>query len=600
MANNFEPGDVAVSSESQSEATKKPSTISSASLDLLNEGRSLNLSSSNNTADQYLGELTIDMENTASSEDGIAAGAALGELIKHNDVDNELNIEAHNSVTEPPADSATSTYSTNNELLSVTELREVTESLFPRLDQEPDGYLTRAELATAVEEPSYKGQEAQALAALYQNVNLKVFHDDQPSQRTTKGVTLNDMAEFDKQVTEHNDENALINTISTWTWESNTFFDADENQKLSREEIQAHLSSENLTPQDEVMLSYLENNFDGMAGDAFEKIGDKYVLVRDTEEFARDKGISKQDINQFMSEKRVFSLIGTTDMAVKSMLKRTFEAQSQDASGALFADTENPALSVTPDAIAQGRIGDCYFLAALSAVAQSNPQSIVDMIDDNGDGTFTVTFPGASKGQQPITVTAPTDAELGMFNKGHESGTWATVLEKAYGQYRILYEGEGGLTDAEGAGNGGLPKNALKTLTGNNFKSAYIDNLSEDHLVEVLSNNLRDDKPVTAVVSALKTAGSSSDRNGSDSNSSTYGSSKFENKWTDFGFRRNHAYTIAGIKPDGEGGHLITVSNPWNTGDGTTSGTIDLTVEQFRTDFDYVDLQIKTLQTKQR
>ena len=42
--------------------------------------------------------------------------------------------------------------------------------------------------------------------------------------------------------------------------------------------------------------------------------------------------------------------------------------------------------------IKQGKIGDCYFLAALGALTESNKQSIRDMFIDNGDGTFTVRF----------------------------------------------------------------------------------------------------------------------------------------------------------------------------------------------------------------
>lgn len=40
----------------------------------------------------------------------------------------------------------------------------------------------------------------------------------------------------------------------------------------------------------------------------------------------------------------------------------------------------------------QGQLGDCYFVAALGSLADSNPAAVQNMFIDNGDGTFTVRF----------------------------------------------------------------------------------------------------------------------------------------------------------------------------------------------------------------
>ena len=42
--------------------------------------------------------------------------------------------------------------------------------------------------------------------------------------------------------------------------------------------------------------------------------------------------------------------------------------------------------------IHQGENGDCYFLASLAALAQNEPQDIVQAIAPLGDGTYTVRF----------------------------------------------------------------------------------------------------------------------------------------------------------------------------------------------------------------
>ena len=45
-----------------------------------------------------------------------------------------------------------------------------------------------------------------------------------------------------------------------------------------------------------------------------------------------------------------------------------------------------------PADVAQGNLGDCYFLATLASLAQNQPDKIKGMIRDNGDGTFSVRF----------------------------------------------------------------------------------------------------------------------------------------------------------------------------------------------------------------
>lgn len=54
------------------------------------------------------------------------------------------------------------------------------------------------------------------------------------------------------------------------------------------------------------------------------------------------------------------------------------------------------------------------------------------MIIENSDGTYTVSFPELA----PITITPPTDTELLLYGTSGTSGTWLSVLEKAYAQYK--------------------------------------------------------------------------------------------------------------------------------------------------------------------
>ncbi len=79
-----------------------------------------------------------------------------------------------------------------------------------------------------------------------------------------------------------------------------------------------------------------------------------------------------------------------------------------------------------PNSVKQGQIGDCFFLAALVALCTKDPKAVKNMIKQNPDGSYTVTFPG----RPPVTVSALTDSEKALAARSN--GLWAAVLEKAY------------------------------------------------------------------------------------------------------------------------------------------------------------------------
>jgi hypothetical protein len=86
-------------------------------------------------------------------------------------------------------------------------------------------------------------------------------------------------------------------------------------------------------------------------------------------------------------------------------------------------------------AIDQSWTTDCYFLSTVGALAQTNPGSLVRLIRTNGDGTYTVAFPG----KQPVRLGSPTDSELAAYSDATD-GIWLSLLEKAYGVVRIKDE----------------------------------------------------------------------------------------------------------------------------------------------------------------
>lgn len=92
----------------------------------------------------------------------------------------------------------------------------------------------------------------------------------------------------------------------------------------------------------------------------------------------------------------------------------------------LYSDQFNPARSIVPEACKQiDGDGNCHFVAALASLAACDPQRIMNMIRDNGNHTYTVTFPG---GDHPVTVMA-------AYGGNNAYGNWPQVMQQAYRTY---------------------------------------------------------------------------------------------------------------------------------------------------------------------
>ena len=91
--------------------------------------------------------------------------------------------------------------------------------------------------------------------------------------------------------------------------------------------------------------------------------------------------------------------------------------------------------------IAQGDTGDCYFLAALLTVAAKAPDTILNMVHDNGDGTYTVSFHSKYDGE-PNAVKVTVNGDLpyrrgkpfqnGIENIDGKNVSWAAIIEKGW------------------------------------------------------------------------------------------------------------------------------------------------------------------------
>ena len=89
--------------------------------------------------------------------------------------------------------------------------------------------------------------------------------------------------------------------------------------------------------------------------------------------------------------------------------------------------------------VAQGAVGDCYLLASLSSLADTDPTIIEQMVAPLGDGTFAVRFHRSGR-----EVYLRVDADLPVYSNGSlayakfspDGEIWVPLTEKAYAYFR--------------------------------------------------------------------------------------------------------------------------------------------------------------------
>lgn len=443
-----------------------------------------------------------------------------------------------------------------NDRIASEDIADVAVSLFSQIDLDNDSYLSESELGAAVQDGQYTGQEAQVVAALYEAQDEFEEMSNDEFLDENSGITRSDLYAYDDIKTAEVELRDNLRQSKNWLERGNHFENIDSSQDnyLSLTEINQALNVEALSDTDRTNLEFLRDNYSMLKDRADEDPASV------NESGIEGDGITFRDIS-----------LGVEDSYsdIQKPIGRTWNLQRR-GSHELYDNHKNPLESITPDAVNQGYIGDCYFEAAVASIAATQPETIRDMIADNGDGTYTVTFPGAP--DEPVTVEAPTEAEMGLFNQGEEYGTWSTVLEKAFGKHaqqhfwrRSIFNMDGGDTLIEG-GDGGeiLHGRALSLLTG---EGRDVDSLSMTRtqtLQRKLTEALSGDTPRPVLASISK---------------------QFITSEAGQDFPDGHMYSIIGYDPEGADGGTVTVRNPWGIVDGTTSGTIDISLEEFQDNF---------------
>jgi hypothetical protein len=215
----------------------------------------------------------------------------------------------------------------------------------------------------------------------------------------------------------------------------------------------------------------------------------------------------------------------------------------------------------------QGSTGDCYFLAALASLAQRQPQKIVDMIQDNKNGTYTIKFPAKS-----VTINAPTDTELGLYGSGK---AWVPIMEKGYAKLRndkFIIPRENPY-DLIGGGSAVVGR-AMQELTGNTRDTDMLLTTPKDTTRQKLKNAVANNKLMVASI-----------------NKEIFGKNEFN-------LPDGHVYTVLDYNSKTD---KVKLRNPWgyteasdksgNPLDGVDDGIFELTLAQFDKTFSQISYE---------
>lgn len=256
---------------------------------------------------------------------------------------------------------------------------------------------------------------------------------------------------------------------------------------------------------------------------------------------------------------------------IEWFLERTNKSQQENLPCTLYENDSDPCASITHKAIAQGTIGDCYLEAVIASIAASAPGKIRDMIRDNGNNTYTVTFPGDRA--NPVTVTAPTEAEMGLNTEPGQYGIWPNVLEKAFGEYFVEHSliGTKGYSATEGADGGGLASHSTKLLTGKTadeyWLSGWRSAATNEKIKQELTAAFKEGRAVTCSIGSI------------------------DHGQTRDGFAKRHVYSIIGWDANGKDGGTLVIRNPWGNKTTGPGGTSTMSYKRYLSNFNVITIE---------
>lgn len=317
--------------------------------------------------------------------------------------------------------------------------------------------------------------------------------------------------------------------------------DSDDNGFISQEELLQKLQDPSIQGADAALVAALFRYIEDLEELHDDEFGDE------------NDGITLQDFQNLATDETLSNYLNWTYEQGLTRLEQY--SDHRDHQGHLLPPQDISEINHLN--LEQGANGDCYFLAALDGLAYHRPQEIIDMIQTNEDGTFTVQF-----GEESVTIEPPTDAELALYARESSGQPWVAIIEKAY----ALYRNENRWFDYDNpydASSGGLLSQGINHATGSSTDTDFLDVTFPTTMFDTTREKIQEAVDNNKIVTLGIPPGGN-----------------------DLNLPDGHAYTV--LDYDDETG-LVTIRNPWGHGeveddeghviDGSDDGVFQLPVE---------------------
>jgi hypothetical protein len=330
----------------------------------------------------------------------------------------DANRQSH--LTDIPGETTDATDIAQNQLpqpWEITQFATISDRIFSRIDTHHKGILTRQDLALAVENTSFHGQEAAVVVALYE-LSSKT---DLPDHNGEKGYSRSELADLELQLLLARRQSCLVPEGLSAA-----------NLDVPNLWAQMQFAFTNKKYQDRIVLDDIDKAIASSAGDDLEHQSLRffrrhYAEIEGLAGYSKGSGLIEADLEIF-AKKFVHSCgslwtVNGTMRTEKSLEDRKVLPRSSK-------DINQPKENITYSSIEQGELNDCHFEASLSAVAKADNQSVNQMVSIEKDRNYKVVFPGAPG---PYVVFPVTEAEMIL---GNRTGGKTTAAEKAAGLWR--------------------------------------------------------------------------------------------------------------------------------------------------------------------
>ena len=403
------------------------------------------------------------------------------------------------------------------------------------------GSVSKEQLAREIENGAFKGEQAMVAGALYNTFDQIKTPSRLNRMLFTTKINASDISKSIGKVKDGEKQFHEIDDLSYWATSKNNLqrFSGDDSGSVTYQDLTKALARHDINNEDRSNLQALESKFHAIAPDG--KLGKS-----DLDSYSKNFQETNQNFilgKQFLHDMRHIN-----------------DSQNDPNGRKLYAD-DNPLDSIKVDNVTQGFSGDCAFKAALGAVVVTDPTSVPGMLKEKSATDLQVNFPGMDG--KSLHVKPPSDEEIGLYSWQANRGSWASALEKAYGE-KVFQEAGATkpqlqeLVDADRAAANGKSEDALQTLTGHQIDIFDMGQLSSSQIRSKIETAQSEKKAL--VVNSP--AGNQS-------------------KETQDGFAIDHSFTVLGINARGD----ITVRDPRALGLNRPDGVMQISADKFKANF---------------